>query len=135
MSDARTESGAEARIVETAPGRWRLSGNLGLDGVTALADQGRRLVAGVGQARDQLRDQAVSDAAEIRIDLAGVSHASSAAVALLLHWRQQVSAAGGRLQLQQVPDALARIAAFSNVDGLLGVGPVSQDDAGPMDGA
>jgi anti-anti-sigma factor len=97
-------SGIRLRQVE--PGRWRLDGSLTLAGVADLA-AGSAPCAPAGEVAE--------------LDLGGVDHFSSAAVALLLQWREQLLQAGGRLRLHNCPDALRRIAAFSNVDGLLGL--------------
>ena len=97
-----------ARLHELGPGRWRLEGELTLDTVAPLAKEGTRLAAA---------------GSDCEIDLGGIDQSSSAAVALLLEWQGQVRRAGGRLLLHNAPDALARIAAFSNVDTLLGLQP------------
>ncbi|MFP4063385.1 MAG: lipid asymmetry maintenance protein MlaB, partial [Halochromatium sp.] len=58
---------------------------------------------------------------EIQIDLGGVERSSSAAIALLLDWVAQAGRAGIELRFAHWPEALRRIAIFSNVDGLLGL--------------
>jgi phospholipid transport system transporter-binding protein len=95
-----------AELTETAPGRFRIDGDLSLSGVAALARTGRRLAAAGGP---------------VEVDLGGVGQGSSAAVALLLDWTDQVRRAGGTLRFTNWPEPLVRIADFSNVDGLLGI--------------
>jgi len=96
----------EASLNQIGPRRWQLEGSLSLSSVADLAAEGERLAATGGR---------------IELDLAGVHHSSSAAVALLLEWCEQIGAAGGQLQLLNCPEALRRIADFSNVDALLGL--------------
>jgi ABC-type transporter Mla MlaB component len=96
----------EANLNQIDPDRWQLDGSLTLSGVAAIAAEGERLAATGGP---------------IELDLAGIHHSSSAAVALLLEWHEQIRLAGGQLHLLNCPEALRRIAEFSNVDGLLGL--------------
>jgi phospholipid transport system transporter-binding protein len=95
-----------ARLERLAAGRWCLSGGLTLASVGDLIAQGPRLAA---------------DSGDVVLDLAGVENSSSAGVALLLEWEEQIHRGGGTLRLHNCPEALARIAEFSNVDGLLGL--------------
>ena len=95
-----------AELIETAPGRFRVEGDLNLTTVAALARGGRRLAAGGGAGE---------------VDLGGIGQGSSAAVALRVEWTDPVRRAGGTLRFTQCPDALVRIADFSNVDRLLGI--------------
>lgn len=99
---------SEARLIQADSGRWRLQGSLSLSSVAELAAEGRRLVEQIGP---------------VELDLAEVRYSSSAGVALLLEWQEQVHRAGGQLHLRNCPDALWRIADFSNVGGLLGIEP------------
>jgi phospholipid transport system transporter-binding protein len=92
-------------LSERGPGRWRLDGDLALPQVA-------RLAAGPPPA---------GDTGSVELDLAGVGRTSSAAVALLLHWQAGLRACGSRLVLVNVPQTLHRLAALSNVDGLLGL--------------
>ena len=96
---------ATASLTQVAAGHWRLTGDLGLAQVAALAS---------GPAPS-------ADAGELRLDLAGVRRTSSAAVALLLEWLARLQACGARLTLVDAPKSLYRLAALSNVDGLLGL--------------
>jgi phospholipid transport system transporter-binding protein len=99
-------SPATAELIETGQGRFRVEGDLNLATVVPLAAAGRRLAAA---------------GAPVEVDLGGIGRGSSAAVALLLEWTDQVRRAGGSLHFTHWPEALVRIAEFSNVDGLLGV--------------
>jgi phospholipid transport system transporter-binding protein len=96
---------AAAALSECGPGRWRLDGDLALPQVA-------RLAAGPPPA---------GDTGSLELDLAGVGRTSSAAVALMLHWQAGLRACGSRLVLVNAPQSLHRLAALSNVDGLLGL--------------
>lgn len=111
-ADAR---GGGACLQALGPGRYRLRGNLDLAGVAALARAGRLLAPG-------------PSAGPIEVDLSAVGRSSSAAVALLLEWSEQVRARAGELRYTGWPEALVRIAGLSNVDGLLGCGPEHHPD-------
>ncbi|TVQ89855.1 MAG: STAS domain-containing protein [Chromatiaceae bacterium] len=100
-----------------ARGRYHLCGDLDLAAVAGLARAGRLLATAAA-------------AAPVEVDLGGVGRSSSAAVALLLEWTEQVRQRGGRLHFTNWPAALVRIAGLSNVDGLLGCDP-GQQQAGP----
>ncbi|ESQ14137.1 MAG TPA: STAS domain-containing protein [Chromatiaceae bacterium] len=100
---------SEAQLVQIDSSRWRLQGSLSLSNVAGLAAEGRRLVEQAGP---------------VELDLAEVRYSSSAGVALLLEWQEQIHRAGGQLRLSNCPDALWRIADFSNVGGLLGIKPL-----------
>ena len=95
-----------AQLQRVAAGRWRLGGGLTLASVAELAAEGRRPAA---------------DGGGVALDLADLDNSSSAGVALLLEWREQLHRRGVTLRLDNCPAALARIAEFSNVDGLLGL--------------
>jgi phospholipid transport system transporter-binding protein len=97
---------AGAALKRVAPGRFRVEGDLDLTTVAALARAGRQLAAGAETAPGP-----------VEVDLSGVS----AAIALLLEWLEQAAAGGVRLEFRNWPEALVRIADFSNVDALLGV--------------
>lgn len=107
-----------AELLELAPGRFALRGRLDLDSVPALVRQGKRLFRG---ARGRQDAQSQGPEQVLEIDLGGVERASSAGIALLLDWVEQAARVQARLVFLNWPDALARIAAFSNVAGLLGL--------------
>ncbi|MGB5831922.1 MAG: STAS domain-containing protein [Thiohalocapsa sp.] len=96
----------EAVLEQLDPHHWRLNGSLTLASVSSIVAQGDRLGA---------------RGATVELDLAGVQHGSSAAVALLLEWQERARRAGGKLDLRNCPEALWRIAEFSNVDELMGL--------------
>lgn len=54
------------------------------------------------------------------IDLSGLEATDSAAIALLLEWKQWARQAGGDVRFEQPPEALQTIAGLSHVDQLLG---------------
>ncbi|MFO7762552.1 MAG: STAS domain-containing protein [Wenzhouxiangellaceae bacterium] len=54
------------------------------------------------------------------IDLSGLEATDSAAVALLLEWKQWARQAGGDVRFEHPPEALRTIAGLSHVDKLLG---------------
>lgn len=115
---ARNGAGATAQqaaeLVELGAGQFRLQGPLDLSTMPELARQGQRLFK-------RLRRDSTSQPQHLEIDLGGVERSSSAAIALLLDWVAQAQHAGLGLSFAHWPDALRRIALFSNVDGLLGI--------------
>ena len=54
-----------------------------------------------------------------QLDLAGLSHADSAALACLLAWRASAAEAGRALRLLAIPEGLRALAQVSDVLGLL----------------
>ena len=54
-----------------------------------------------------------------QLDLAGLSHADSAALACLLAWRASAAEAGRALRLLAIPESLRALAQVSDVLGLL----------------
>lgn len=116
--DAPVNKGAPAtqaaQLIELGAGQFRLQGPLDLGTMPDLARQGQRLFK-------RLRHDSASRTQDIQINLGGVERSSSAAIALLLDWVAQAKQAGFELSFAHWPDALRRIAVFSNVDGLLGI--------------
>ena len=102
----------EARLTPLKPGAWRLSGVLDFSTVPCLAREGETLI-GATQAQGLRR---------LEIDLSGVELTNSAGLALLLEWMRLAQARDIRLTYRHLPDPLARIAAFSNLQGLLPTG-------------
>lgn len=96
-----------ATLSGTSPGRYRVDGDLDLTSVGLLAREGERLFAA---------DPAV------RIDLQGVGQANSAGLALLLEWLAQAQRRDQHLEIANLPESLARIAAITNLSGLLPLG-------------
>jgi phospholipid transport system transporter-binding protein len=93
-----------ATLTGTAPGQFRLAGDLDYASVGPLVGEGERLFAAH---------------AAVRIDLQGVGQANSAGLALLLEWLDQARRRGQRLDLVNLPESLARIATITNLAGLL----------------
>ncbi|MBL8445924.1 MAG: STAS domain-containing protein [Zoogloeaceae bacterium] len=59
------------------------------------------------------------------VDLTGVTHADSAAVAVLLDWLRASRAAGGRLTFLGVPASLLSLARLYGVDEFLSLEPAA----------
>lgn len=100
-----------ATLNGAGPGQYRVVGDLDFDSIGPLVGEGERLFAA---------------APAVRIDLEGVSQANSAGLALLLEWIEQAKRRGQRLELVNLPESLARIAAITNLAGLL---PLDTDRA------
>lgn len=94
-------------------GRWRLEGALDFSTVTHLLAVGDDLFRQLGGALPSER--------RLEIDLSAVTSANSAGLALLLEWMEMAGARDVQLTYRHLPDALNRIAAFSNLQGLLPV--------------
>ncbi len=101
-------------LTETGPGQFALSGSLTLSKIPTLARQGRRLLKTV-------RRRSQGEPVSVEIDLGAIERSSSAGIALLLDWVDQAGRDGIGIQFRRWPEALARIAALSNVAGLLGI--------------
>jgi phospholipid transport system transporter-binding protein len=100
----------DARLTPLGDGSYSLEGVLDFATVTRLAASGTALFE-----RDAVID----------IDLAAVEAANSAGLALLLEWMSVARARGARLTYRNLPDALTRIAAVSNLASLLPVAPAA----------
>ena len=96
-----------ATLNGTGPGQYRIVGDLDFNSVGTLAGEGERLFAAYP---------------EVRVDLQDVGQANSAGLALLLQWLEQAKRRGQRLELVNLPESLARIAAITNLTGLLPLG-------------
>lgn len=105
-----------ATLTSTEAGQFRLSGDLDFASVEPLVGEGERLFAA---------HQAVS------IDMAGVGQANSAGLALVLEWLDQAQRRGQRLELVHLPESLARIAAITNLTGLLPTGADAPEQPRP----
>jgi phospholipid transport system transporter-binding protein len=97
---------SKARLTPLGEGRYSLEGVLDFATVTRVAVSGTALLR---------RD------ASVDIDLAGVTSANSAGLALLLEWLDVARARGARLTYRNLPDSLVRIAAVSNLASILPV--------------
>jgi len=100
---------SEAALEHRGDGRYALCGPLDYGSVAALLQQGRA---------------AFSAHPEVELDLAGVTRANSAGLALLLEWLDDSRDGGYRIQLRNLPASLAAIARISNLHQLL---PLPQD--------
>lgn len=94
-------------LTSTAPGRFRISGDLNFATVGTLLAEGEQVFAA---------HQAV------RIDMQGVGQANSAGLALLLEWLDRARRRRQHLELINLPESLARIAAITNLTSLLPLG-------------
>lgn len=119
-------NGDGAALTEIEPCRFKLSGTLDLGTVTLLSKHGQRLVEAARGCPDGIRPPGVE------IDLSGVKRATSAAIALLLEWVDLAARHHIELGFRNWPAPMVHIAAFSNVDGLLGIDdPTAGDGATP----
>ncbi|NBC48171.1 MAG: STAS domain-containing protein [Gammaproteobacteria bacterium] len=118
------DAGTQATLAELGPDRYQLQGVLDLSAVARLAKQTKRLFKS-GQNRS-----ATQPGRRIEIDLGGIERSNSAVIALLLDWVDQAAQQQIELVFKKWPQALERIAAFSNVDQLLGIETRQADDGG-----
>jgi phospholipid transport system transporter-binding protein len=98
------EGGEPGRLSALGGGRFELSGTVG------FADVSRLLADG---------DAAFRGEAEIEVDLARVSRADSAGLALLLEWTLSARDAGRTIRYRNVPPSIASLAGMSDVASLL----------------
>jgi phospholipid transport system transporter-binding protein len=92
------------RFVKEAPGRFALSGVFGF--ATA-----RRIL--------EASEAAFADCESVVVDLAGVTQADSAGLAVLLEWVTWAHHAGREIRFQAMPRSIRAIARISEVVGLL----------------
>jgi len=92
-------------LKESAPGQFDLTGVLGFDTVVALLAQGHSRFDGK---------------TTVAVNLAGVTHADSAGLALLLEWLREARQQGRTLTYQAVPAQLHALARISEVADWLG---------------
>ncbi|WP_462320191.1 STAS domain-containing protein [Halochromatium sp.] len=102
-------------LKEVGSNRLALSGSLTLSTMPALAREGQRLLKSM---RTRGSD---GEPVTIEIDLGEIERSSSAGIALLLDWVDQAGRDGISIAFRRWPESLARIAALSNVEGLLGI--------------
>ncbi|MEA3638789.1 MAG: STAS domain-containing protein [Lamprobacter sp.] len=110
----QTTADQTATLTEVGPGQFALQGSLSLSSIPALARQGGRMLKA-------MRAEHPREPVVVVIDLSGVNRSSSAGVALLLDWVEQAVRDGISLRFQHWPEAMVRIATFSNVEDLLGI--------------
>jgi phospholipid transport system transporter-binding protein len=95
-----------ATLTDVGSGRYKVTGDLDFSSVAPLVADGERLFAGAG-------------VGPLDIDLAEVGQANSAGLALLFEWLAQARGRGQTLRFTSFPHSLARIAAITNLTGLL----------------
>ena len=93
-------------LTDLGNGRYKVTGDLDFSSVAPLVEDGERLFASAG-------------AGPLDIDLAEVGQANSAGLALLFEWLDQARGRGQTLRFNSFPNSLARIAAITNLTGLL----------------
>lgn len=98
------EGAASGRLAATGPGRFELSGEVG------FRDAGRLLAEG---------DAAFASLPSVEVDLARVTRADSAGLALLIEWALAARDAGRSLRYGNVPPAVVSLAGISDVEELL----------------
>lgn len=90
-------------MIRTEGNRLSLSGPVTLATAAALAEAGRGPVA----------------AADMVVDLSGVTQVDSSALALLLSWVRVARSAGRTLSIDRPPAALVSLASLYDVDAIL----------------
>jgi phospholipid transport system transporter-binding protein len=101
-------SQGEALLNDDGNGRWLLQGDLGFDSVSSvLAHAGANML---GTAR-------------LQVDLAGVTRADSAGLALLVEWLRESEKAGNAIEFINVPAQLLSIARVCGLDEILSLQP------------
>ncbi len=100
MSKAQT---SKARLESLGDGRFRVSGILDADTVTAIFEESARKFA----------------SPSIVVDFAPVTASDSSGMALLLEWLRVSRAAGRRIHFDNVPQQIMALARISEVDDLL----------------
>jgi phospholipid transport system transporter-binding protein len=94
----------EPRFERVSEGHWRLSGELSFETVPAVLTR---------------HPQIGNDAGELQVDLAGVTRADSAGVALLVEWRREAQRRRRTICFHNIPLQMLAIARLSGVDELL----------------
>ena len=107
MARRRKPVEAAGRLTAAGAGRFELSGEVGFDDVARLLEEG---------------DAAFGNLQQAELDLARVTRADSAALALLLEWSVSAAAAGRLLRYRNVPRSIASLAGISDVAELLAPG-------------
>ena len=98
---AEAEAG---RLATAGPGKFELSGEVGFDDAARLLADG---------------DRAFASLQAVEVDLARVTRADSAGLALLIEWSLAARAAGRQLRYSNVPPAVISLAGISDVSELL----------------
>ncbi|WP_281646657.1 STAS domain-containing protein [Parendozoicomonas sp. Alg238-R29] len=89
-----------------SPGRFSLIGEINKESVPGLVDRGWAALAD-------------HDGKDLLVDLSGVNHADSAALAMLLSWVRRSRNDGKDLSYYQFPEDLMALARVCGVDTLL----------------
>lgn len=97
---------SRATLIDLGSGRYKVTGDLDFNSVAPLVADGERQFAGAG-------------VGPLDIDLAEVGQANSAGLALLFEWLDRAKGRGQTLRFTSFPNSLARIAAITNLTGLL----------------
>jgi phospholipid transport system transporter-binding protein len=95
---------SEAAIQFDSDRRARVTGRMGFATVMALWDQSQALFEGPD---------------EVEVDLAGVTHADSAGLALLLEWHRYASRRGKTICFRNPSQQMLAIAKLSDLIGIL----------------
>ncbi|TCO80151.1 phospholipid transport system transporter-binding protein [Plasticicumulans lactativorans] len=106
-------SEAPPRLDVLGPDRYGLRGGLCRQHVAALFDAGRG---------------AVGSGARIEIDVAGVSRADSAGMALLVEWLRVARQAGGDIRYTGMSQAMLALLRVADLDDVLDVVPAPAAD-------
>jgi phospholipid transport system transporter-binding protein len=93
-------------MISCADGRCTVTGPVTMSNIGALVAEGGRVLA----------------AADITVDLSGVTEVDSAAVSLLLEWRRQALRAKRKIRFVNIPANLKSLATVYGVTELLGEG-------------
>lgn len=104
MARRRKPAESAGRLAPAGDGRFELSGAIGFDDAARLLGEG---------------DAAFGSLQQAEVDLARVTRADSAGLALLLEWSVSAAAAGRSLRYRNVPPAIASLAGISDVAELL----------------
>jgi len=98
------EVGQPGRLAAAGPGRFELSGEVGFDDAARLLAEG---------------DAAFAPLDSVEVDLARITRADSAGLALLIEWLLAARSAGKLLRYCNVPPAVVSLAGISDVAELL----------------
>ncbi|MTI14849.1 STAS domain-containing protein [Sansalvadorimonas verongulae] len=93
-------------LTPMSPGRFALTGVVNKDSVPKLVDSSWAALA-----KDPARD--------LVVDLSGVDHADSSALAMLLSWVRRARQSEKELAFAQIPDDLMALARVCGMDELL----------------
>lgn len=98
------EAAAPGRLTAAGPGRFELSGEVGFEDAARLLAEG---------------DAAFASLESVEVDLARITRADSAGLALLIEWLLAARGAGKLLRYRNVPPAVVSLAGISDVAELL----------------